>query len=552
MAAAPSFSRTRNPWFMLLILCLGFFMILLDLTIVNIAIPNMIDNLHASLDQILWVLNAYILTYAVLLITAGRLGDMFGPKLMFLIGLIVFTLASIACSLAPDPNVLIAARIAQGVGGAILTPQTLSMLTNIFPPERRGAAFGVWGAVAGVASVTGPTLGGFLVTHYDWRAVFWVNVPVGVIALGLAIWYLPELRYNRRHSLDLVGVVLISASLFAGVFGLIEGQRYHWGPLTETATVDLGGGHWGLISIPAMFVVSLILLALFVLWERRRDEPLVPFALFRQRNFTIGNLLAAIVSFGMLGLFLPLTIFLQSVLGFSALKAGLTFAPMSLVSMVVAPIAGRLSDRYGGKYILIGGLTLFATGMGLVIRFASLNATQLTFTIPVMIAGLGLGCTFAPMTTVTMRRVPGQLAGAASGVLNTVRQVGGAIGSAAVGAILQNQLASQLGIQAEAFAFRIPAPFRRQFIAGLSSAGSALEVGPRRSFSLPPTVPPQAAQAIRQAAHDAFGTAYLNAMRPALLVPIGVLLVGAALGTLIERRKRFEAPVAQQAASAVS
>jgi MFS family permease len=225
---------------------------------------------------------------------------------------------------------------------------------------------------------------------------------------------------------------------------------------------------------------------------------------------------------------------------------------MSLVSMVVAPIAGRLSDRYGGKYILIGGLTLFATGMGLVIRFASLNATQLTFTIPVMIAGLGLGCTFAPMTTVTMRRVPGQLAGAASGVLNTVRQVGGAIGSAAVGAILQNQLASQLSVQAEAFAFRIPASFRRQFIAGLSSAGSALEVGPRRSFSLPPTVPPQAAQSIRQAAHDAFGTAYLNAMRPALLVPIGVLLAGAALGTLIERRKRFEAPVAQEAASAAS
>src|SRR3989442_4392038 len=214
MASAPSFSRTRNPWFMLLILCLGFFRILRDLTIVNIASSSLIDTRHASLDQILWVLNAYILTYAVLLIPAGRLGDMFGPKLMFLIGLVVFTLASIACSLSPTPGVLIAARIAQGVGGAILTPQTLSMLTNIFPPERRGAAFGVWGAVAGVASVTGPTLGGFLVTNYDWRAVFWVNVPGGVAALWRGAWYPPQTRLNRPHRLDLAGVLLISAAPF--------------------------------------------------------------------------------------------------------------------------------------------------------------------------------------------------------------------------------------------------------------------------------------------------------------------------------------------------
>jgi MFS family permease len=225
---------------------------------------------------------------------------------------------------------------------------------------------------------------------------------------------------------------------------------------------------------------------------------------------------------------------------------------MSLVSMVVAPIAGRLSDRYGGKCILIGGLTLFATGMGLVIWSASLTATQWTFTIPVMIAGLGVGCTFAPMTTVTMRRVEGRMAGAASGVLNTIRQVGGAIGSAAVGAILQNQLAAQLSTQATAFAVRLPPAFRGQFIAGLTSAGSALEVGPRRGLTLPPSLPPQTAQTIRQVAHDAFGTAYLNAMRPSLLVPIAVLLVGAALGTLIERRKRFEAPVAQRAATAAS
>src|SRR5467141_1226393 len=195
--------QAKNEWLVLVFLSLGFFMILLDTTIVNIAIPAMISGLNSSLDQILWVINAYLLAYAVLLITAGRLGDFFGPRRLFALGLAIFTGASALCGLAQDGNQLILARILQDVGGAILTPQTLSIITVIFPPERRGAAFGVWGAVAGVATVTGPTLGGFLVTNYDWRAVFWVNVPVGVAALALGAWYLPELRFNRRHSLDL-------------------------------------------------------------------------------------------------------------------------------------------------------------------------------------------------------------------------------------------------------------------------------------------------------------------------------------------------------------
>src|SRR5437588_6821099 len=206
--------QAKNEWLVLVFLSLGFFMILLDTTIVNIAIPAMISGLNSSLDQILWVINAYLLAYAVLLITAGRLGDFFGPRRLFALGLAIFTVASALCGLAQDGNQLIAARILQGVGGAILTPQTLSIITVIFPPERRGAAFGVWGAVAGVATVPGPTLGGFLVTNYDWRAVFWVNVPVGVAAMALGAWYLPELRFNRRHSLDLVGVLLISGALF--------------------------------------------------------------------------------------------------------------------------------------------------------------------------------------------------------------------------------------------------------------------------------------------------------------------------------------------------
>ena len=550
MSSQPAYVTKHNPWLVLLVLCLGFFMILLDLTIVNIGIPSIIDGLHASLDSILWVLNAYILAYAVLLITAGRLGDMFGAKRLFLIGLAVFTLASIACSLAQSPAQLIGARIIQGIGGAILTPQTLSMITNIFPAEKRGAAFGVWGAVAGVASVTGPTLGGFLVTNYDWRAIFWINVPVGIIAFGLGIWLLPSVKFGRAHNLDPVGVLLASAGLAALVFALIEGQRYHWGTFNDTLSFDVGGGHFGLISIPALFILSGILLVLFIAWERGQTEPLVPFSLFRERNFAIGNALSAIVSFGMLGLFLPLTIFLQSVLGFSALKAGLTFAPMSLVSMVVAPISGRLTDRYGGKYILMLGLTLFGIGMGLVIALSSLSSSEASYILPLIVAGIGLGCTFAPMTTVTMRRVEPRLAGAASGILNTIRQLGGAFGSAIVGAILQNRLASELVSQAQLQAGNLPAPYRTRFVQGFASAGNGvLEVGRGQSgVALPSGLPAQAVAKISQVAHDVFANAYLNAMRPALAVPIAVLLLGALMTTMIVRRKNFVEPARQAAA----
>src|SRR5437879_3020824 len=344
-----------NPWITLLVLCLGFFMVLLDLTIVNIAIPSIIDGLRAGLDQILWVLNAYTLTYAVLLITAGRLGDRFGQRNVFAIGLALFTVASAACGLAQDANQLIVGRITQGVGGALLTPQTLAILTQIFPPERRGAAFGVWGAVAGVATITGPILGGALVTWVDWRWIFYVNLPVGVVTLALALLVVPDLRPGRRAGLELVGVLLASAGLFLVTFGLIEGQRYDWSTITTWQGIA--------VTIPEVIGAGGVVLVLFLVWDHFRPRPLVPVSLFHDRNFAIMNWVAAALTFGMIGMFLPLTIYLQSALGFSAIKAGLTLVPMSLVSMVVAPNAGRLADRIGGKYIVMSGLTLFAAGV---------------------------------------------------------------------------------------------------------------------------------------------------------------------------------------------
>ena len=228
-----------NPWAVLVVISLGFFMTLLDLTIVNIAIPSMITKLHASFDDVLWVINAYALVLAVLVITGGRLGDLIGPRTMFAAGVTVFTAASAACGLAPSPGWLIAFRAVQGVGAAMLMPQTLAIITMIFPPERRGAAFGVWGAVAGAATIAGPTLGGLLITALDWRWIFYVNVPIGAIVLALTGVLIPRLHPGRKHRMDYLGVVLASAALLAICYGLVEGQTYNWGKITSFISIPL-------------------------------------------------------------------------------------------------------------------------------------------------------------------------------------------------------------------------------------------------------------------------------------------------------------------------
>ena len=384
-----------NPWVVLIVMSLGFFMTLLDLTIVNIAIPNMITKLHASLDGILWVINAYALVLAVLLITAGRLGDLRGQRKMFMAGVVTFTLASAACGLSPTVGWLVAFRGVQGVGAALLMPQTLAILTMVFPPERRGAAFGIWGAVAGVATIAGPTLGGLLVSAFDWRYIFYINVPIGAVVIALSAFLVPDVRTGTKHKLDIAGVLLASAALLAICYGLVEGQSYNWGHIVS------------FLSIPLVIGIGVALLALFLFVQARTQdqEPLVPFSLFRDRNFSLMNWVSGAVSIGMMGIFLPFTIYLQSALGFSALKAGLTMAPASIVSMFVAPVAGRLTDRIGGKYILLVGLLFFAGGMGLTSAIATTHSTWQDFVPTLALAGFGMGCTFAPMTTTAMRSV---------------------------------------------------------------------------------------------------------------------------------------------------
>ncbi len=522
-----------NPWLVLLVLTTGFFMILLDTTIVNVAIPAMSsgakDGLNTTLDQILWVLNAYILVYAVLLITAGRLGDLFGQRNIFAIGLFVFTAASALCGLSQNVGELIAARILQGVGGALLTPQTLAILTSIFPPERRGAAFGVWGGVAGLATVAGPTVGGAIITYIDWRWIFYINVPIGIAALIATFLIIPDLRPGRHHGWDLVGILVASAGLFAIVFGLIEGQRYNWGQIESYG-----------VTIPEVIGAGVVLIVLFLIWERFQTEPLLPLSLFADRNFAVANWIAAAISFGMLSLFLPFTIYLQSVRGFSALVAGLTLAPMSVTSMFTAPFAGRLSDRIGGKYILMTGIGLFTIGMGTVALVAGPDSTWINFLVPAIIAGAGMGMTFAPMTTVAMRNIEPRVAGSASAILNTIRQLGAAIGSAVVGALLQNQLATTLHDQAVSHAAALPAAFRDQFVAAFSNVSSkGFEIGSGQSGAkLPAGIPQAVAQQVSAIAHDVFVSAYIDAMKHTLILPIAFLAITALTALLIKRRPR--------------
>jgi EmrB/QacA subfamily drug resistance transporter len=509
-----------NPWAILITLSLGFFMTLLDLTIVNIAIPDMGQDLDASLDEILWVVNAYTLALAVLLITAGRLGDLRGKRNLFLAGVALFTLASLACGLARDPAQLIAFRAVQGLGAALLMPQTLSIIAEVFPADRRGAAMGVWGVVAGVSGALGPIIGGELITHLDWRWIFFVNLPLGVVVLGLAVAIIPGSRRTVGHRLDTLGVLLASGALFCLAFGLTEGQRYDWNA-------------W----IWSLFGAAALLFAAFLRHERGQqgDDPLVPFSLFKDRNFTLINFVGVTVSFGVVGMFLPLTIYLQSVLGFSALKSGLVLLPLALGSFVTAGPAGVLADKIGGKFILMTGLLAWTAALVWIVAAADVGSSWTAVAFPLFLAGLGAGCTFAPMATEVMRNVPARLSGAASGVNNALRQVGSVLAGAVVGAVLQARLASSLTDQARQRAGQLPAAYREGFVGGFSQAGT--DVNARQAARLPKGVPHDIADRMRALGGQVFGHGFVHAMGPAVLVSAAVLLTGA-LACLAVRRHR--------------
>lgn len=420
---------TVRSWAALAVLCLGAFLVVLDTTIVNIAIPSILTSLHSSLDQVLWTLNGYTLVYAALLITGGRLGDLFGPRRLFVVGVTTFGIASIACSVSQSTAELIAARAAQAIGGALLTPQTLAMIPAIFPAQRRGAAIGMWSGAAGLAAAVGPTLGGVLVAHAGWRSIFLVNVPLGALAILSSFVLLPATNPRRKHRIDVGGIVLATTGLLAIVFALVEGERYGWGTVI------------GPVTIPALAAAGMGMLIAFVVWERRQPEPLLPVWLFANPNFAVSTWVIAVFQTVMLSLIIGASLYFQSGLGLSPLAAGIALVPTPLAVMLAGPVAGRLTDRIDLKFILMAGLIIGAAGLAWVIRTASADAGPERFVLPLLVTGCGLGCGFAVVMTLGMRAVPPQFAGAASGILNTFRQVGGAMGGAIAAAMLESQLA---------------------------------------------------------------------------------------------------------------
>jgi EmrB/QacA subfamily drug resistance transporter len=528
--------QTRRPWAALVVLCLGTFAILMDGTIVNVALPSVITGLHAPLDQALWVVNSYLLTFAALLILASRLGDMLGPRRLFVIGLVVFAVSSALCGAAQTPGQLIGARVLQGIGAAALAPQAMVIIRSLFHGRQMGAAFGVYSSMIGVAAVSGPVIGGLLTTYLSWRWVFYVNLPIAAVGIALSYVFVPEIRTGKKHSLDLVGVTLAAAGLIALCYGVIEGQRYSWG------TIRYG------VTIPEVIGLGVVLLAAFAAWELRQREPLIPLGLLRSRNFAIVVALSLGVQFALQSMLLIQSINLQSALGFTAIHAGLTGLPLTLAMTSLAPFAGRLTDRIGGKRVLAVGLALYAVGITGVAAVASVHASSLTFAPPLLVAGLGMGAIFAPLATMAMQAAPQHQAGAASGVQNTARQLGGTLGGAIAGAVLASGLASALHGNAVAAAARLPAAARRPFVAGFSAAARAgLQVGRGQAgAALPAGTPRALAPQLHRLIQEVFARSYVEAMHWALAIPVAILLVGA-LACLAMRREPEPATAAVSA-----
>jgi EmrB/QacA subfamily drug resistance transporter len=418
-----------------------------------------------------------------------------------------------------------------------MSPQTLVIIAAIFPAERRGAALGITASITALATVAGPTVGGYLVSYVDWRWIFFMNVPIGIAGFVATFFLIPDLRPGRKHRLDVIGVVLASLGLGAIVYGLIEGQRYDWATIGGTS-----------LTIPEVLAAGLLLLAAFVLWQRTRPEPLVPLSLFRDRGFAVATWLAGLSFFGTFGFALVFTIYFQTVLGMSAINAGLATLPFAISLAVAAPFAGRLTDRIGGRYVLMLGALLYAIGLVTFALVSTTTATWQTFVLPFIVAGLGMGNVTAPSMTVALHDIKPAMTGAASGVFNTARQVGGAVGAALVGAILQNRIVSATHDNAVAASAQLPARLQSGFVSAFANAAhNGLEIGRGQSggAQLPPGISPALAQQVQSLIHEVFVNSFVSALQPALFVPAAAFAIGALSCFLIaSRRSAAVAPVA--------
>jgi EmrB/QacA subfamily drug resistance transporter len=394
------------------------FMATLDNLVVTTALPVIRKDLHASIQSLEWTVNAYTLTFAVLLLTGAALGDRFGRRRMLAVGLAIFTVSSAAAALAPSAGILIAARAAQGVGGAIVMPLTLTILSAGVPANRRGAFLGAWSGIAGLAVAFGPLVGGAVVSGISWHWIFWLNVPIGLALIPLALWRLDE-TYGPANKLDLPGLALVSAGLFGIVLGLVRGNAEGWSSPQIVASLTVGA----------------VLLALFVLWELRAEAPMLPMRFFRNRVFTLANVASLLMFFGMFGSIFLLAQFFQTVQGYSPIGSGLRILPWTVMPMFVAPVAGALSDRIGGARLMGVGLTLQAAGLAAIAAVSTPTTPYWQFVAPFMISGIGMAMFWAPVANVVLAAVRKEEEGQASGAQNAIRELGGVFGVAVLASV---------------------------------------------------------------------------------------------------------------------
>mgnify|MGYP001184719080 CR=1 FL=1 len=450
-----------SPWPALWALSIGFFMILVDATIVSVATPAIMTDLGADVASVVWVTSAYLLAYAVPLLVTGRLGDRFGPKQVYLVGLVIFTLASLWCGLTTTVEQLILARIVQGLGASLMNPQTMAVITRTFPADRRGRAMSLWGAVAGIATLVGPILGGVLVDGLGWEWIFFVNVPVGAVAFVLVTRLVPTLP-THVHRFDLIGVALSGAGMFLVVFGIQEGQTYDWGTIA------------GPISVWTLIAAGLVLLVAFVFWQLRNSgEPLLPMGLFRDRNFSLANVAITTVGFTVTAMSFPLMLYAQGVRGLSPTEAALLLAPMAVVSGLLAPLAGRMADRHHPRYLAGVGITGFSAALFWLAGALVPGAPIWQLVLPLVLVGAASAFVWAPIGSTATRNLPMAHAGGASGVYNTTRQVGAVLGSAGIAAIMEARLAALLpGMtgDAEAAVTRLPPEQHAAFAAAMGQS----------------------------------------------------------------------------------
>ncbi len=410
-------TRTNTIW-TFAITSLALFMTTLDNLVVTTALPVIRKDLDASLSGLEWTVNAYTLTFAVLLITGAALGDRFGRRRLFGIGLAIFTFGSAAAALAPSIDVLIAARAVQGLGGAIVLPLTLTILSASVPPERRGVVLGAWGGISGLAVALGPLVGGAVVQGISWQWIFWLNVPIGLVLIPLALLRLRESR-GPNDALDLPGVALASAGLFGIVWGLVRGNSVGWGSAEIVLALTAG----------------VVVLGLFVLWELRAAEPMLPLRFFRNRTFTAANVASLLMFFGMFGSIFLLAQFFQTVQGYSPLQAGLRVLPWTAMPIFVAPLAGALSDRIGGRPLMATGLALQALGLGWIALVSTPTVAYSELVTPFILSGIGMALYFAPVANVVLSTVRPEEEGQASGANNAIRELGGVFGVAVLASV---------------------------------------------------------------------------------------------------------------------